>query len=433
VAKAGRVARPARPQSRALQELGDFRVKIGTLTDRYLARLIFVPLVGTLTLAAMLLILDKMLRLFDFVVSEGGPVAIVWKMLANLIPEYLALGIPIGLLLGVLIAFRKLALSSELDSLRAVGLGYTQLLRVPYLYAVALMALNLAIVGFVQPKARYAYEELRFDLRSGALGASIKVGEFTNVGRRMTLRVEQSEDQGRLLHGVFARVETRDGRTLAVTADHGTFLATKDADTIILRLSNGRLVHNAPSYKAPRVLSFAAHDLPIDLPAIESFRGRGRGDEDELTIPELVRYGRGGDLPAQTQNAIRANFHYRITEVVMMLLMPLLAVALAVPPKRSTSGLGIFLSIVMVVTYHKVNQYGEQMGAQGRIDPVLALWVPFALFAALIMWMYWTLAYKPGGQPIGALERVFSKVGKGLGRVLRLGSRRRGAQLAPAE
>jgi lipopolysaccharide export system permease protein len=407
-------------------------LRIGTLTDRYLARLIFVPLVATLTLAAMLLILDKMLRLFDFVVSEGGPVEVVWKMLANLIPEYLALGIPIGLMLGVLFAFRRLALSSELDSLRAVGLGYTRLLVVPYFYAFALMGMNLAIVGFVQPYARYAYEELRFDLRSGALGASIKVGEFTQLGKRMTLRVEHSENKGRLLHGVFARAETRDGKTLAVTADHGTFLATDDPDTIILRLSNGRLVHNAPNYKAPRVLSFQSHDLPIDLPAIENFRGRGRGDEDELTIPELVRYSHSGEVPPKTQNAIRANFHYRVVEVVIMLLVPLLAVALAVPPKRSTSGLGIFLSIVMVVTYHKINQYGEQMGAQGRVDPVLALWVPFALFAALIVWMYWTLAYKPGGQPIGALERAFSKAGKSVGRILRIGGGRR-RELAPAE
>jgi lipopolysaccharide export system permease protein len=401
--------------------------------DRYVAKQIFVPLLGTLMLAAMLLILEKMLRLFDFVVSEGGPVDVVWKMLANLIPEYLALGIPIGLLLGVLLAFRRLALSSELDSLRAVGLGYTRLLRVPMLYAVALMGLNVAIVGFVQPVARYAYEELRFELRSGALGASIKVGEFTNLGRRMTLRVEQSENQGRLLHGVFVRAETKDGKSLAVTADHGTFLATDDPDTIILRLSNGRLVHNAPNYRAPRVLSFRAHDLPIDLPAIENFRGRGHGDEDELTIPELVRQSRSEALPPRTQTAIRANFHYRVVEIVMMLLVPFLAVALAVPPKRSTSGLGIFLSIVMVVTYHKVNQYAEQMGAQGRVDPIIALWTPFALFAALIFWMYWTLAYKPGGQPIGALERAASKIGKTIGHVLRLGGLRSRRELAPAE
>ena len=113
----------------------------------------------------------------------------------------------------------------------------------------------------------------------------------------------------------------------------------------------------------------------------------------------------------------------------MMLLLPLLAVALAVPPKRSTSGLGLFLSIVMVVTYHKVNQYAEQMGAQGRIDPLIALWLPFILFAALILWMYWTLAYKPGGQPIGALERVFSRISKTIGRILRPWRRR---QVQPA-
>ncbi len=91
---------------------------VGKQIDRYLARLIFVPLLGTLVLAAMLLMLEKMLRLFDFVVSEGGPVNVVWRMMANLIPEYLGLGIPLGLMLGVLLAFRKLALSSELDSLR---------------------------------------------------------------------------------------------------------------------------------------------------------------------------------------------------------------------------------------------------------------------------------------------------------------------------
>ena len=140
----------------------------------------------------MLLVLDRMLRLFDFVASEGGPVSVVWRMLANLLPEYLSLGIPIGLMLGILLAFRRLAMSSELDVLRAVGMSYSRLLRVPYIYAIVLAVLNLAIVGYVQPNARYAYEGLRYELRTGALGASIKVGEFTKLGKSMTLRIEQS-------------------------------------------------------------------------------------------------------------------------------------------------------------------------------------------------------------------------------------------------
>lgn len=393
-------------------------MRIGMQIDRYLARLILIPLIGTLVLAAMLLLMDRMLKLFDFVVTEGGPVYIVWRMLANLVPEYMGLAIPVGLTMGILLAFRKLALSSELDTLRAVGLGYGRLLRVPYLYAIVLLALNFWIVGYLQPYAQYQYQNLRFELSSGALGASIKVGEFTNLGRRTTLRVERSENHGTDLHGVFLRADREGGRTLAVTADRGTFMATDDPETILLRLSNGRLVHNAPGYRTPRVLSFVQHDLPINLPAIEQFRGRGDGTK-EMTVPELIRTGANSALTRPQRNAAMANFYFRMVEVAMMLLVPLLAVALAVPPKRSTSGLGIFIAITFVVTYHKVNQYAEQMGALGRVNPFIALWAPFAIFAGLMLWMYWTLAHKPGGQPIGALERVFALAGKRLRRLIK--------------
>jgi lipopolysaccharide export system permease protein len=396
-----------------------------TLTDRYIARLIAFPLLATLVIAAMLLLLEKMLRLFDFVVQQGGPVNVVWKMLANLIPEYLSLGIPIGLTLGTLLAFRRLALSSELDVLRATGQSYGRLLRVPFMYAVALAIINLAIVGFIQPYSRYAYEGLRYELRSGALGASIKVGEFTKLGKNMTLRIEDSHNSGRDLSGIFVMSAGTNGKTLAVTAEHGTFMATDDPDTIIFRLRNGTLVHDAPGFKTPRVLSFVGHDLPIDLPKVDSFRSRG-GRDEELTIPELVHSGGDAKLPGKERSQSRAEFHFRLVEVATMLLLPLLAVALAVPPKRSSSSLGIFLSIVMLVTYHKINEYAEGVAALGKIEPLLALWLPFLAFVALIWWMYRTLAHIPGGQPIGALERAADKLVATVKRWL-ASRRRRGA------
>ena len=382
-------------------------------TDRYLARLILLPLTGSLVVAALLLVLDRIRRLFDFVALEGGPVSVVWRMLANLLPEYLSLGIPIGLLLGILLAFRRIALSSELDVMQAVGLGYTRLLRVPYLYAIGLALVNLAIVGYVQPKSRYAYEGLRFDLRSGALGASIKVGEFNRLGKNMTIRIERSADEGRALNGIFVLARSGVGKSIAVTAAQGRFLSTDDPDVIILRLTDGTLVNDAPGYHAPRVLTFAQHDLPIDLPRIDSFRKRGV-NKTELTLPELVRTGHDATQTVAVRNAARASFHYRMAEVMMMFLLPLLAVALAVPPKRSSSSLGVFISIVMVVTYHKINEYAEGMGALNRVDPFWALWGPFVAFALLIVWMFRTLAFVPGGQPIGGLERVAGKAVAGL-------------------
>src|SRR5918993_4050016 len=122
------------------------------------------PMLAIFAIAASLLVLDKMLRLFDFVANEGGPVGVVFKMLASLLPEYASLAIPLGLMLGILLAFRKLATTSELDVMRAVGLSYTRLLRVPYLLTFALMGVNFAIVGYWQPLAHYYYEELGFEL-----------------------------------------------------------------------------------------------------------------------------------------------------------------------------------------------------------------------------------------------------------------------------
>jgi lipopolysaccharide export system permease protein len=385
-------------------------VPLLTANDRYIARLVLVPMFGTFALAASLLILDKMLRLFDFVASEGGPVGVVFKMLVNLIPEYAGLAIPIGLMLGILLAFRKLATTSELDVMRGVGLSYTRLLRVPYIFAFTLAGLNLLNVFYLQPLSHYYYEELQYELRSGALGASIKVGEFTALKDKMALRIEESRDNGRMLSGIFARVANDKGQVLAISARQGQFLASRDSpETIILRLSDGQIVQDGPNIASPRVLTFASHDLPIDLPRVEEFRQRG-GKEREYILPELLSLGWSKASPEALRNETQASFSYRMVEVVMMLLLPLLALALAIPPKRSTSALGVFVSIVMVVAYHKVNQYASSVAALGRLDPILALWVPFALFAALIIWMYWRVAYVPGGQAIGGLERAFAKV-----------------------
>lgn len=389
-----------------------------TAIDRYILRLVLLPMLGIFLLAASLLMLDKMLSLFDFVATEGGPIGVVFQMLVNLIPEYASLAVPLGLMLGILLAFRKLAISSELDVMRAVGLSYTRLLRVPYMITVILVGINFAIVGFLQPHARYNYEQLNYDLRSGALGAAIDVGEFVTLRDRMALRIEESQEDGRRLIGIFARVADSGGQVLSISASEGRFLALQEnPDTIILRLLDGQIVQDVPGGD-PRVLSFSRHDLPIDLPAIEEFRERG-GKSREYVLPELLRLGWSESSTPIERAASRATFNYRMVEVIMMLLLPLLAVALAIPPKRSTSALGLFVSIVLVVAYHKVNQYGEEVASLGRIDPMLALWGPFVVFGALILWMYYRVAYVPGGQAIGWLERIAGAIAKRLRTLLR--------------
>lgn len=397
-------------------------MKFLNATDRYILKLVLVPMIGVFVLAASLLLLEKMLRLFEFVSTEGGPIRVVFRMLVNLIPEYSSLAIPLGLLLGILFAFRRLATSSELDVMRAVGLSYVRLLRVPFLITLVLVAVNFVIVGYLQPLSRYAYEEMEFELRSGALGASIKVGEYTTLENRVALRIEESDDGGRKLRGIFARVADDKGQVISISAREGRFLANRDdRNTIILRLSDGKIIHDVPE-GASRVLSFSRHDLPIDLPALERFRARGSVEGDasrEYILPELLEIGWNADVSEEVRTGSQANFNYRMVEVVMMFMMPLLALALAIPPKRSTSALGVFLAIVMVVSYHKINQYGESVAELGRVDPLIALWGPFAIFAGIIFWMFYQIAFVPGGQPIGALEAVYAKITKFLGKLFK--------------
>lgn len=392
--------------------------------DRYLARLILTPLMATLAISALLLLLDKMLKLFDFVINEGGPVTVVWRMLGNLIPQYLGLGIPIGLMLGVILTFRKLALSSELDAIIGSGVSHLRLLRVPLLYSATLAILTLWIVGFLQPYTRYAYEGLRFELRSGALGASIKVGEFTRLGKRLTLRIEESRAGGRDLIGIFAQATEKNGGRIAVSAERGTFLATDDPDLILFRLYNGVLVHKAVlKGTAPRVLRFAQHDLPVDLPKISNFRARGE-KELELTLPELVITQNDPTKARSIQLQAEANFHRRLIQVCVLFVIPFLGIAVAIPPKRSSAALGVFVGLASLIIYNEISEFAEDLGARGKVPVLIVQWVAFSLFSLHSLWLFYRAAFRVGDPPIAGLSRMSYKIWKLVVTVVRINRRR---------
>ena len=48
------------------------------------------------------------------------------------------------------------------------------------------------------------------------------------------------------------------------------------------------------------------------------------------------------------------------------------------------------------------------------MNPILALWVPLLLLSVGVMWMYHVLAHRPGGQPIGALEKFAARIARAL-------------------
>jgi len=367
--------------------------------DIYLLKNTIVPLFATLGIAALLLLLEKMLSLFDFVINQGGPIDVVWQMLGNLMPQYLTLVIPLAMFLGVLLAIRKFALSSELDAFLACGLSLHRLLVPSIFIAFLLLLVNVMVVGFVQPYSKYAYEELIFDVRSGALGAAIKSSEFTNLGEGLTLRIEESQNSGRELLDIFAQKEDADGHIFSISAKKGSFFASPDQKYIILRLFDGTLVDFDTNQNRPRILNFDMHDLPLEVPMFEQFRNRG-DEAAEMTFYELWKNRGSGDA------AVIATLHSRVARALSILIVPFLAVPLGLVAKRSGRALGISVGVFLLLLYHKVLEFGLDFAADGSFSPWLTIWVPTVVFVLITGRLYYIGAYQVGGTPLKNIEAL---------------------------
>jgi lipopolysaccharide export system permease protein len=374
--------------------------------DRYILSQVLGPLIMTLSVAAMLLLLERMLRLFDFVVNQGGPVEVVFRLLGSLVPHYLGLALPLGLFLGVLVAFRKLSINSELDAIRASGMSMMRILRPVFMLTVALMALNVALVSYIQPFSRYTYFSLVFDLRSGALGASIKVGEFVELSDDMVLRIDESRDNGAELIGVFLERTLKDGRHLTITADRGGFFSTSNRQHVILRLYNGRLVNLNEGHGNPRVLTFDVQDIRIELPTFGVFRDRGK-EYLELTMPELWARLDDPTLSTAEYNVLSGNLHWRLAITLSFLLTPFLGCALGITNKRTGRSLGLVVGLTLVIVFNELLEVGETMIAGGAA-PYKSIWPVLAGMLLMSSWFYHIRANRVGGDPLLWLQGLWN-------------------------
>lgn len=379
--------------------------------DRYILKLVFTPLITTLVIAALLLTLEKMLQLFDFVVNQGGPVKVVFEMLANMAPRFVGYGLPIGLFLGIVLAFRKLSMQSELDAITSSGQGLVRLLRPLMLLSAGLMMVNIYLVGWIQPYAQYTYDTLIFELRSGALGASIKVGEFVDVGNNTTLRIEESQNQGADLIGIFLERREENGNSIAVSAKRGGFYSTPDEQTILLRLFDGVLVDLNDTSERPRVLTFARQDLKIQLPEMLDFHVRG-GAEKDMTFTELWHNKDDKTRTQDERNAISGQFHWRLMHSLTFLLLPFLAMPLGIANKRNPKSTGLVVGMAMLIVYNEVMEGMETAIAHDGMSPFLTIWALFALLAFISFMIFRTVAFKIEGEPLRWVDVTVDYLGR---------------------
>jgi lipopolysaccharide export system permease protein len=374
--------------------------------DFYVLRKTLSPLLACIAIALVAMLLERMLRLLDFMVDKGGPFYLVLKMLANLIPHYLGLAIPAAFFVGILLAVMRLSGDSELDAIHAMGVGLRRLL-VPLMgLAVVLLIATAVIIGLFQPYTRYAYRALVYTATHTVWNSALERGTFFTGLGNLVIMVDDIADGGRRLSGLFLHQTEPDGSTTTIAAEAGQLYRSKEEFRLILHLSQGTWIQSDPGGGHPAVLSFDGVDVPLDM-ALGPIRVRPRGEVvKELTLPELWN-ARDNPPAGLTRAMIVAELNARLVRIVSLLVLPLLAVPLGIVSRRARRSIGIVAGLVLLILFHNVLRFGEGMVETATLGPEFGLWVPGAIFAAIGAWAFHMTSKRPGYNPVSAtLDRA---------------------------
>lgn len=396
----------------------------GRLVDRYLLREMLRPLILSLVFVLAALLTERILRLVDFIATQGGPLGPVLTMAASLLPHYLGLALPAAFFLSILVVVGRLSQDSEVDVLMSSGLSLRRI-AVPFLCIGVILALfSLALFGYLQPYTRYGYRAALHAVTHGAWSGEVPGGMFVDAGEGITFHAVRADRSGRLLWGVFIEQRRPGGVTVTITARQGRLLNDPEQDDrVILILSDGSQLRTTPDGASLLRFDRLTLDRTLALDAV-LFRPRG-GDERELTLGELWSSARAGAGPVPP-DVLRAELHGRLVRAASVVVLPLLALPMGLASKRGRRGVGMVLAALILVLYHHTLQVGEGLVEVGHLAPAVAVWLPFAVFSAFAGWALLRVDGRPGRGPF---DGILVSIEQSLDNARRWAGGRRGRSL----
>ena len=150
------------------------------ILDRYVMREVLPPTSLGLLVFTFILLINDIPRLLGLLVSRSADFTTIIRVFLNLLPSILAVTIPMAFLLGVLLAFGRLASDSEIVALRAVGVSPLRLLVPVLVLSGAAGFVTFYINAVVLPAANQAHRELVFSLVVSHARTVIRPRVFTD-------------------------------------------------------------------------------------------------------------------------------------------------------------------------------------------------------------------------------------------------------------
>ena len=376
------------------------------IIDRHVLKQVSLPLAGALVIGLLMLLADRMVRLLETTLGKKNSFSVVFEMLAYLVPHYLGTAIPAALFLGLLLGFGKMSGNSETDAFMASGIGLNRMARPVIMLGVLTSLLSIAILGWAQPYARYAYRSVVFDVSNVDVFYLAEEGVFMQAGDRTFILDKLDRGSNAFQHAFIYQDKGAQGSD-TVTSSRGSLIESPKGQRPTLHLEQGHRL-SLPSHPSVddsppvngQTTEFALADTPLGRVSQDVFRPRGE-DERELTLPELYR-ALDNPPPKASRNEVASELSERLVNAVSILILPFLAIPFAVGSRRSARGFRTGTALVLIVVYNEIIQQGGNAANNGVASPLVAMWLPCGLLALFAGWRYYSTCFTIGNDPVSA-------------------------------
>lgn len=359
---------------------------MNSLLHRYVLReTLQTWLVVTLVLL-LILVTNQFASVLGDAAASKLPRAAILQVLGLTTVQYLTILIPVGFFLAIMLSLARLYHDSEMAAMMACGIGPAQLYR-----AVLTLGAGLAVlVGFlalvVSPAALRQVEVFAAQAKRDASLGLLAAGRFVSFADGTAALYAESRTPDRHLHHVF--VQRRVGDKMEVIVADEAWQEDAGNGLRVLTFARGRRFEGQPGDARFRLVEFAEHGIPFELPA-----------SGPLKFPTEARST--ATLLASADPADRAEFHWRVGVPLTLLVLAILAVPLAKTEPRKGRFAGLASAVLVYLIYANLLAAGRGWLERGQVPEVMGLWWVHGLFLAaaglmlffqLGLWRQWPRA-----------------------------------------
>jgi len=360
------------------------------LIDRYICRQVFSHALLGLGIFSFVFFVPQLVRLMDLVVRHSASWTTLGILFLCTFPGILSFTLPMGVLVGVLIALGRMSADSELIAMSALGLGRRRLLVPIGILAVGATLITFCMTLWLGPLSVRTFRNLEERLRTGQASFQVAPRVFDERFPHFVLYVNDIDSAATRWKGVFlAGTDAKDVSRLTL-AEEAIVIADRNEGKLELHLRNGS-VHefslNEPSNYS--LSAFAERDLPVEA------RGLEAGPASEPSIPgrtmrTLLRERGAGARDASVEIQRRLSFPFACISFA------LLAVPLGARPRRGGRAAGFLITLLLISGYYLLFTVGAGLARQGLVPVWAGIWSANLLTAALGLFLLPRLERMPG-------------------------------------